>query len=271
MAIKIMLDAGHGGYDNGSSFENRIEKNDNLALTLAVGDALSTLGYNVEYTRTMDVYDSPAQKARIANNSGADYFVSIHRNAASYPNQYNGVQTLVYNRSGLKNTMAKNINSELEKLGFKNINVEARPDLAVLRRTTMPALLVEAGFIDSDIDNEIWDEQFDNIALAIANGIDGTLKNEEAATSYKSLDSHNQAVKVYEILTGIYKIYNHAKLQKENLEKDNLNKHGLKVYILEDDGLYQVRVGEFQNIKEAMECQNELREKGYDTMIVWKA
>ena len=72
MAAKIMIDAGHGGYDNGASYEGRLEKNDNLNLALALGDELERRGYDVEYTRTTDVYDSPARKAQIGNERGAD-------------------------------------------------------------------------------------------------------------------------------------------------------------------------------------------------------
>lgn len=65
------------------------------------------------------------------------------------PNQYNGVETLVYDDSGIKSEIAQNINSELEQVGFRNIGVKERPGLVVLRRTNMPAVLVEAGFINS--------------------------------------------------------------------------------------------------------------------------
>ena len=151
MAVKIVIDAGHGGYDAGATYNGRREKDDTLALALAVGEILEAQGYDVVYTRTDDVYDSPVQKARIGNESGADFFVSIHRNSSPTPNQYNGVQTLIYNNAGLKATMAENVNKELEQVGYRNINVVERPDLAVLRRTRMPAILVEAGFINSDV------------------------------------------------------------------------------------------------------------------------
>ena len=70
-----------------------------------------------------------------------DYFVSIHRNSSERPNQYNGVETLVYNDSGIKAVLARNINEELEKAGFKNLGVTERPNLVVLKRTKMPAVL----------------------------------------------------------------------------------------------------------------------------------
>ena len=80
MAATIILDAGHGGYDNGASYQGRKEKDDTLRVALAVGQKLEDAGYNVLYTRTTDRYDSPIEKARIANRSGADYFISFHRN-----------------------------------------------------------------------------------------------------------------------------------------------------------------------------------------------
>ena len=176
MATKIMIDAGHGGLDNGATYNGRTEKNDNLNLALALGDALAALGYDVEFTRTTDVYDSPTRKAQIGNESGADFFVSLHRNAATYPNQYNGVETLVYNDSGIAYDMAENVDAELAKLGFENLGVEVRKNLAVLRRTNMPAILVETGFIDSDKDNYLFDYNFEQIADAIARGIDETIR-----------------------------------------------------------------------------------------------
>ncbi len=177
MAVKIVIDAGHGGYDAGATYNGRREKDDTLALALAVGEILEAQGYDVIYTRTDDVYDSPVQKARIGNESGADFFVSIHRNSSPSPNQYNGVQTLIYNNAGLKATMAENVNKELERVGYRNINVVERPDLAVLRRTRMPAILVEAGFINSDVDNNLFDTKFSETAEAIARGIDETIRD----------------------------------------------------------------------------------------------
>lgn len=64
-----MIDAGHGGYDNGASYEGRLEKNDNLNLALALGDELTRRGYDVVYTRTEDVYDSPVRKAQKGNRA----------------------------------------------------------------------------------------------------------------------------------------------------------------------------------------------------------
>lgn len=168
---RIALDAGHGGSDPGAVYKGRQEKDDTLDLTLAVGDILKKNGIDVYYTRTTDEYETPFKKATDANNSGADLFVSIHRNSSENPNQYSGVETLVYSDTGLKAEVARNINNQLEDAGFKNLGVDERKNLVVLKRTKMPAVLVEAGFINNDKDNYLFDEEFDSIAQAIADGI----------------------------------------------------------------------------------------------------
>lgn len=69
--------------------------------------------------------------------------------------------------------MAEAINGALEEVGFRNLGVKERPGLVVLRRTNMPALLVEAGFINNDQDNQLFDEKFTEIAGAISEAILG--------------------------------------------------------------------------------------------------
>ena len=78
MAVKIILDAGHNGAtDPGAIYQGRRESDDNLRLTLAVGNLLSQAGYNIEYTRTGNLPQSVVQKAQLANAINADYFISI--------------------------------------------------------------------------------------------------------------------------------------------------------------------------------------------------
>lgn len=176
MPVSIMLDAGHGGRDPGAVYNGRQEKDDVLKLVLAIGEILQNNGIDVEYTRTTDIYETPFQKAMEANEAGVDFFISIHRNSSPLANQYMGVESLIYNLSGIKYEMAENINAQLETVGFKDLGVKARPNLVVLRRTRMPAILVEVGFINSDSDNALFDKNFNDIAQAIADGILDTLE-----------------------------------------------------------------------------------------------
>lgn len=167
----IMLDAGHGGWHNGASYEGRNEKDDVLALTLAVGDILNNADIDVRYTRSDDSYISPGERANRANEQGVDYFVSIHRNSSPYPGQYSGVESLIYNRRNAAETLAENINRNLESVGFINQGIAERPGLIVLNSTNMPAVLVEVGFINTPTDNYTFDTKFQAIAQAIADGI----------------------------------------------------------------------------------------------------
>lgn len=167
----VVIDAGHGGNNPGAVYNGRREKDDALALSLAVGRILEQNGVDVYYTRTTDVYESPSRKVQEGNAVQGDYFVSIHRNSSPYPNQYAGVETLVYSRYGDAARLAGNINSRLEQVGYINQGVNERPDLVVLNRTDMPAVLVEVGFINTDADNVLFDERFDETARAIAEGI----------------------------------------------------------------------------------------------------
>ena len=248
MAYKIVLDAGHGGTDPGAIYKERKEKDDNLALTLAVGKILEDNGVDVVYTRTEDVYQTPFEKARIANQSGADYFISFHRNSSPEDNQYQGVEVLVYDKSGIKYEMAQNIVGALGELGFREIGVKERPGLVVLRRTRMPALLIETGFLNSDEDKK------NEIADAIAGAILGTLSEETI-----------EAPVYYRVQTGAYR-------NRENADRMlyQLNDQGYPAFLLYENDLYKVQVGAFQQIGNAINMEQRLRDDGYSTVIVTK-
>lgn len=172
----VVLDAGHGGSDPGAVYGSHVEKDDVLALTLAIGEILQRNGVNVIYTRTTDIYETPLQKATEANEANADYFVSIHRNSTPVPNSYSGVESLVYNKYGRAYDMAVNINDQLSRIGMNNLGITERPNLTVLKRTNMPAVLVEVGYVNTDADNVFFDTHFDAIANAIAQGILETIR-----------------------------------------------------------------------------------------------
>ncbi len=248
---KIMLDAGHGGEDPGAVSGGRQEKDDTLRLTLAVGDLLKNRGVDVEYTRTTDVYQTPFQKATIANQSGADYFISFHRNSSPTPNQYTGVETLIYNKSGIKYDMAKNIVGARGEVGFQDLGVKERPGLVVLRRTTMPAVLIEAGFLNTDQDNRMFDEKFDEIAQAIASAILGTLGEEDV-----------EGPTYYRVQAGAFtKRQNADQLLYELLDQ------GYPAFLLNEDGYYKVQVGAYLQLGNAIAMEQKLRDAGYSTMI----
>ena len=252
MPVTVMLDAGHGGVNPGAVYEGRQEKDDALALVLAMGPILQNNGIDVLYTRTTDVYQTPLQKAELANEADVDYFVSIHRNSFPEDNVVSGVESLVYDLSGVKYEMAQNINAQLETVGFVDVGVKARPNLIVLRRTKMPAVLVEAGFINSDTDNMLFDASFQAIAQAIADGIIETI-----AVQPETLESR------YSVQVGAFRNRNYAEdLQEELMEMD------FPARIERGDGYFRVRVGDFRTIDEASRLERRLKRAGYQTVIV---
>lgn len=253
MAYKIILDPGHGGSDPGATFNGRQEKDDALALAMAVGQLLTNAGFDVEYTRTTDVYNTPFEKAMIGNNAGGDLFVSFHRNSSAVPNMYNGVQTLVYNDEGFKAELARNINKNLVALGFEDKGVVERPNLVVLKRTKMPAVLIEAGFINSDIDNELYDTKFDEIAQGIADAIIDTV-NDWGLTATNSQS--------YKIQVGAFR-----NSQLANSMAAQLRAQGFPVTVVLEDGLYKVQVGDFESLDNAVAMEQRLRSMGYNTFI----
>lgn len=259
MATKIVVDAGHGGYDNGASYLDRREKEDNLRLALAVGAILEENGYDVSFNRTTDIYQSPLRKAQLANEAGADFFVSIHRNSSPEAGTYQGIQTLIYNPGGLKEDVANTINAEVEKLGFRNLGISIRPNLTVLKRTNMPAVLVEAGFINSDIDNQLFDERFDELAQAIARGIIETL--EETTTPDTGPDDYQQPT--YRIQVGLYKNYSNALNQLSRVEE-----YGYEANIFTRGEYYAVQVGNYEDLQNASNIAKTLRSQGFETLIV---
>lgn len=253
MAYRIIVDAGHGGYDNGAIYNGNIEKDENLQMALAVGEILSNNGFEVVFTRTTDVYQNPNEKAMMANESGANLFLSIHRNSSPYPNTYSGFETLIYNLGDVKEKFAQNINAKLAEVGFNNLGVNVRQNLAVLKRTNIPAALVEVGFINSDEDNILFRERFHDIANAIVLGIIETVGG----------GTEGSPLYYYRIQVGLYTNYNNAlNLQQQLLDQ------GYDADIVRMGDYYAVVVGRFNSIQQAGEMKQELTEGGYDTLVI---
>lgn len=170
MSIKVCIDAGHGGKDPGAVLGNRYEKDDTLKMAKRLGKVLKANGVEVCYTRTTDIYDSPSDKAKKGNISKADYFISLHRNAAS-SSIANGTEVLICNTKNNKYEIAKAICEQFkERNGFTNRGVKICTNLAVLNRTSMPAILVEVGFITCKVDNAILDDKFASVVNSVARG-----------------------------------------------------------------------------------------------------
>jgi len=169
--MTIVLDAGHGGADTGAIHAGRLEKDDNLDLALAVQRRLEEQGQNVVMTRSTDIFLPLVERSTISNWANADLFVSIHRNAAESP-LANGVENFVYlNPTPRETEYAQIVLDEIVQAGVQRDRGVKRGNFAVLRNTNAPAMLLEMGFITNERDNQLFDENFNAYADAIARGI----------------------------------------------------------------------------------------------------
>jgi N-acetylmuramoyl-L-alanine amidase len=183
--ITVVLDAGHGLgntgeglYDPGAVYEDTHESRIVLDQALRVGEILESQGFNVVYTRTNEGTGTPlASRAITANNVGADIFVSFHVNSYE-DNSVQGVRTYHYpgsvNGSRLARTIGNSLVEELRESthGFNQGYDPVRGrDFDVLRRTTMPAVLLESGFLTNARDRDYLVNLPQEVAEGIAEGI----------------------------------------------------------------------------------------------------
>lgn len=254
MAKSIVLDAGHGGMDNGAVYEDQVEKNDNLRIVLALGQELEDRGIDVYYTRTTDVFQTPFEKAQIANETGADAFLSIHRNSSPNPGEYAGVEALVYRKEGLALALAENIVGALGLVGFEEIGVSQRPGIIVLRKTQMPAVLAEIGFINQPEDNRLLEENFTQVIGALADAVQGTLEPEMYAAGADSF---------YRVEIALVKDREEAALQAQEAAKT-----GFPAGVEKRRDHYSVCIGRYRELDNAVLMERLLKQKGYVTRIL---
>lgn len=180
---KVILDAGHGGSDTGENYYNRTEKDDNLRLTLRIGQLLENEGIQAFYTRVSDNYLPQLERVRVANDIGGDLLVSIHRLFGRGITSGPSSDFFVLKEEGIGYDAARSIRKSLSDIGFRNYGIIIRTDLPILHDTEMPAAMVGIGHIKSESENKFYDDNFEAIASAITNGIISTLLNQKIEAS----------------------------------------------------------------------------------------
>lgn len=173
--VQVVIDVGHGGDDVGAEYNGRYEKDDNLAVALLVEEKLKANGIDVVLTRDDDTFISLEKRCKIANRKQAELFVSLHRNSADGAK---GVEIWVSSDSPEADvSLAESILQNLDEAGIsQNRGVKsgyARGDgnYYINSHTDMPSCLVELGFINSEEDNELFDQNLDAYAEAVADAI----------------------------------------------------------------------------------------------------
>ena len=181
MAIRIYVDQGHNPVNPNAGAEGNGYREQDLVYT--IGRSLAALlnaNPNFDALTSRDTPDeilgtstttSLAARVNEANAWGADAFVSLHANASNLP-QASGSEAFVYSTTSPAYPLAENILVGLsDATGLMNRGVYPRPTLYVLRKTQMPALLLEIGFITNAGDAALMAENPDLVARGIYNGI----------------------------------------------------------------------------------------------------
>lgn len=178
----LLLDAGHGGKDPGTSGNGMQEKNLTLTIAQKIEQELQGSGIKVYMTRDSDVYPENSTRAQTANDI-ADLMVSIHINSG--PETANGTESLyqVHANDSSSRLTSKQLAEILQAsmisgTGNTNRGVKLRTDLLILNRTTVPSAIVEVVFITNTgdalkISNPAYQDQ---VAQAIADGIQEAVK-----------------------------------------------------------------------------------------------
>ncbi len=178
--LKIFIDPGHGGYDPGATGNGLQEKDVVLFMALCVKEMLKGYACEVRLSRERDVFLSLSERGQIANEWGADFFLSLHANGHKN-SQANGYEDFIHPAAGMSTVR---IREELHKFtsgpwcrydranrGMKTANFQ------VLRETRMSAVLMEHGFISNPIDADILrsSDSVRSIAGAIVLGMASAL------------------------------------------------------------------------------------------------
>ena len=160
--LRVCIDPGHGGMDPGCDYNGRLESDDNWKLALSLKTELEAAGIDVVMTRednTTKVFLK--DRVKIANASGADYFISLHRNKGD---GY-GIETWMTANSGqATEELTNNVHNAIVSANVQRdrgvkVGTETGEgsDYYVLGNTTMPACLIEFGFINNEEDNRLYD------------------------------------------------------------------------------------------------------------------
>ena len=181
MAIKIYVDQGHNPVNPNAGAEgNGLREQD---LMYRIGTELAGLlradgNYEVRLSRPTpqtqlgnNLASSLAARVNEANAWGADYFISLHANASSSPSA-GGTEAYVFSVPSTAASLARSITSSIsDTVGIRNRGVLARPSLYVLKKTQMPATLLELAFISNPREAALMRDEPDLFARAIYRGI----------------------------------------------------------------------------------------------------
>ncbi len=179
-SARVVVDAGHGGKDQGASRSGVLEKTLNLEVAQRLKVELERRGVKVYMTRSTDKFLPLPTITSITNNIKPDVFVSVHHNASTNPS-LNGIETYYYTAQSLP--LAKKVHARMVnnvKAPDRNIR---RAMFYVIHHTPAPAILCEVGYVSnsSELRSLQTADRQSRAAAAIADGVVDYLKTRASA------------------------------------------------------------------------------------------
>ena len=147
--LHICLDAGHGGNDGGTQSGNVIEKDVNFAITQKVESLLKEAGATVSLVRDTDEYVDLADRTYIANQSGASFLLSLHCNYYEGDTSINGLEIYYHRNSETSKQYAEEMTTLLRAANAMNVRDASKQNMQVLRNSSIPAIMIEMGFLSN--------------------------------------------------------------------------------------------------------------------------
>ncbi|MCH1967463.1 N-acetylmuramoyl-L-alanine amidase [Paraclostridium sordellii] len=177
---KVFIDPGHGGDDSGApGLGSKNEDDLNLEVAMKVKKKLEAKNIDVKMSRESDEFIKLGERANMANQYGADVFVSIHQNSVDNAESVHGIETYYHPNKSMYEPLAKDIqDNAINQTGAKSRGVKSS-NLAVLRESNMPSSLFESGFVTNlqEYNKLINPSYQDKLATGIVEGIETYLKN----------------------------------------------------------------------------------------------
>lgn len=305
----VVIDPGHGGTDPGACGKNSYEKDINLAVAKRLGNQIKANHKDVKviYTRETDVKIALDRRSQIANAAKADLFISIHTNAMD-DKQMKGVETYVYGDRVSKAAMAvalrenagakvngtsnpngkkyfkqnlhfaNEVQNAFEKGNRINIGVK-QAHFLVLKNTSMPAVLVEIGYITNDGEEKYMNSVAGQKAISKAiytaftkykkeigkvSDVRSSTTVQTGKAATKKEDKKPAVAEKGKITYRVQFLLSGKKLPKNSPEFKGLSPVGFYV----EKNLYKYTYGDSSDVKEIIKKRDEIRKKFGDAFIV---
>ena len=147
--LHICLDAGHGGNDGGTQSGDIIEKDINFSITQKLEALLKEAGATVSLVRDTDEYVDLADRTYISNQSGASFLFSLHCNYYEGDTSIHGLELYYHRNSEISKQYAEEMTQLLRNANAMSVRDASKQNMQVLRNSSVPALMVEMGFLSN--------------------------------------------------------------------------------------------------------------------------